>query len=359
MSHGMSTDISKLIDTGELKDLDIDDYLLERIRLIDFEHYRTAIHCGDKADLAHLSRKELLLHNIRRGRLEGRVYNQRILQYLDPSFYRLAYPELGLKDHIDAQKHWLYDGVFQKKAPNSVTNQIMESCIHLFQMGKVGSKSIEEALRNAGYAQHIMHLHFANEMITTYPDCYYSYPEIINNSANDIFFIAGVRDPIGRILSGWIESTKSHASTMNLGRLEELINDRDRLEASIAREVDIIADWFCHSFFCNLDVYSKPFDQEKGFVVISGARHKVFVYRIDKLDGLWGELSIFLGLDLSCTRINETKLKGRREQEIQNKLKTIKLSGEIIDMAFNNRYARHFWSADDIAEFKRLYGSPG
>lgn len=359
MPHGMPTDVSELIDSGELKDLAIDNYLLERIRLIDFEYYRTAIHHGDKPDLLHLSRKGLLLHNIRQGRLEGRVYNPRILQYLDSNFYRLAYPELELKDNIDAEKHWLYDGAFQRRAPNSVTKQIMESCIHLFQMGKVGSMSIKKAIEISGHNKPVLHLHFANEFITTYPDCYYSYPEIINSSANEILFIAGVREPISRILSGWTESTKSHASTMNISRLDELINDRGSLETSIARDINLIADWFGHSFFCDLNVYSKPFDQERGFIVISGARHKVFVYRIDKLESLWGELSIFLGLDLSCTRINETKLKGRREQEIYNKLKTIKLSGEIIDMAFNNRYARHFWCAGDIAEFKRLYGSAG
>lgn len=357
MPHGMPTDISELIDSGEIKDLEIDDYLLERIRLIDYEYYRTAIHHGINPDLQYLNRRELLLHNIRRGRLEGRVYNPRILQYLDPDFYLSAYPELALKDNDDAKKHWLYEGAFQKRAPNSVTKQIMESCIHLFQMGKVGSKSIEMSLRTAAYTEHIMHLHFANEMISTYPDCYYSYPEIVGGSPCSISFVTGVREPISRILSGWIESTKSHASTMTLGQISDLIEDHRSLEMHLEKEIDIITDWFKHKFYCDLDVYSVPFDHECGFAIISGGRHRLFVYTVERLDKLWPLLSQFLGHDLQCIRINKTRDKGTVENQLQKRISTIKFSERIIDKAFNNRYARHFWSTEDIRRFEKKYSS--
>jgi Putative capsular polysaccharide synthesis protein len=359
MPHGMPTDISRMIDNGSLQDLPPDNYLTERIRLIDFEFYRTAIHHGSRPDLIDLSRDELLLHNIKRGRIEGRTYNQRILQYLDTNFYKSTYPELGVEDEAHAQRHWLYDGVFQKKSPNSVTEQIKKACIHLFQMGKVGSKSIEKSLRISGHTEHIMHLHFANQMITSYPDCYYSYPEIIRDSPGNILFLTGVREPIGRILSGWIESTKSHESSMNLDHLNDLLDDpigiEKELEKELEKDIDIITNWFDHNFYCGLDVFSKPFNQEKGYATISGDRHKVFVYTVEKLDDIWEVLSIFLGSDLRCVRINETKSKGSRELEFLHKISTIKLPQRIIEKAYDNQYSRHFWSLNDINLLKKKY----
>ncbi|MFS6828242.1 putative capsular polysaccharide synthesis family protein [Cyanobium sp. ATX-6F1] len=142
---------------------------------------------------------------------------------------------------------------------------------------------------------------------------------------------------------------------MSLSYLEDLLDDPISLEMSLERELGTIADWFKHNFYCGLDVYSKPFNQERGFAIVSGARHKVLVYTIDKLDGLWGDLSEFLGLDLKCTRINETRLKGSREQELQSRIRMVKLSQKIIDKAFDSKYVRHFWSTEDIIKFKGLY----
>lgn len=358
MPHGMPTDISRMIDNGDLKDLPPENYLLERIVLIDLEYYRTAIHDGRKADLIELNRDELLLHNIKRGRIEGRVYNPRILQYLDANFYKTLYSELGLEDEAHARRHWLYDGVFQKKSPNSVTEQIKKSCIHLFQMGKVGSKSIEKSLGISGHSKHIMHLHFANEMITSYPDCYYSYPEVIRDSSGGILFVTGVREPISRVLSGWIESSKSHASSMNLDRLNDLLGDPNSLEKHLEKDIAIITNWFEHNFYCGLDIFSRPFNQEKGYATISGDRHKLFVYTIEKLDDLWGALSTFLGSDLQRAWTNETRLKGSREREILDKISTIKLSQRIVEKAYDNKYSRHFWSSNDINLLKKKYTAP-
>lgn len=88
----------------------------------------------------------------------------------------------------------MYHGYYEKRVPNATTELMLDANVHLFQMGKVGLKSIEVSLLQAGHKRLIPHLHWADELIFTYSDCFYGYQEIIQlNAHRELLFISGVR----------------------------------------------------------------------------------------------------------------------------------------------------------------------
>ena len=341
-------DVSPLACGCCLIDLEPDDFIVERLRLLDKSFYRHEKHDGLSADLAYLNDTDLVEHFIRRGPLEKRVYNKTLAAFLDSTFYIKKYPELRLNDSTDALYHWLYRGAFEGKAPNQITSQLLEAGIHLFQMGKVGSKSIQASIEASQPGAFVPHLHFSHELLLTNPGCYYSYPEILHLARTPIKFICGVRDPISRIISGWIESSNSPYSSNSLDRIAELFDSVEQTTDAICKDLPTILNWFSHNFYSGIDVYSRPFDTKSGFTVISGPVHSALIYRVEDLDSIWDEISSFVGIELKQVHANKTSQKGAVASELTSKSKGLRLSKNIIEDVFSSRYCKHFYSSLQI-----------
>jgi RNAse (barnase) inhibitor barstar len=326
------------------------------LRHFDLDFYRNHGHVNGTSDLANLSDRELLSHFVRRGYIEGRPYNRYFHAFLDPFFYIAKYPELNLDSVYQAMKHWMYHGVYEGRVPNRGTQDLVEARIHLFQMGKVGSKSIERAIRATGYTDILPHLHWQNEIMTTYSDCFFTYEEIIKRSeASDLNFVAGVREPISRLLSGFFESTKDPKSSLSVERFQNITKlSSELLLEQMAPQIDLILNWFDHKFYCDLDVYSVPFDLDSGSLQVQNMNgyqaRKAFVYRLDKLDTLWGKLSSFLDMSLVLTHVNKAEEKSGTE-EYQNVIKTLKFPKEYLQKVYSSKFCQHFFSEDEIAMF--------
>ena len=341
----------------QLTDLPIDSYIVEQLRLLDIDFYRNHKHDGVVADLKDLSSADVIEHFIQRGRIDGRIYNNRILDFLDPDYYIKKYPELGIKSSSEAQLNWLYQGIFEGKYPNETTFNMLNAEIHLFQMGKVGSKSIQSSILRAHPGKLIPHLHFAQEMLLTYEDCYYSYPEIIRLHKQGIKFIAGVRDPVGRVISGWIQAAFEPESSMTFSEANErMINSKTHAEI-YANEMKTIVNWFDHNFYSGIDVYDTNFNPDEGFSLITNRKHKVLVYRIDKLKGLWNEISEFTGVPLEPMFSNRSEDKGEDSKKLLDNSKKVKLPYSLVQEISDTRYMKHFFSPTEIEEFVRTYAA--
>ena len=348
-------DINPLTHGCSLEDLSPEEYLIERLRLLDKHFYRHHKHDRSTRDLEGLSDKELIEHFIKRGPLEKRVYNRQLLEFLDWDYYIKIHPDLDLKGESDAIHHWLYHGVFQGKAPNNITSRLLEADIHLFQMGKVGSKSLQYSIGLTEPRATIPHLHFAQEMLISYPGCYYSYPEIIRFSKKRIRFLAGVREPVSRVVSGWLEASISPYSSMSTSHLMQLLECNTKSSQAILKDSCHILEWFKHQFYSDIDVYSQPFDKEKGYSIINGPRHSVLVYRIDKLSGLWGIISNYIGIGLHPASINKSHDKGEPEARVLERFARFKLTQDVLHKILESRYINHFFDADDKDIFLRRY----
>lgn len=341
-------DVSPLVFGSCLIDLNPDDFIVERLRLLDKNFYSHHKHDGLSADLASLNDVDLVGHFIRRGSIEKRVYNKTLQAFLDSTFYINKYPELRLNDSKDALYHWLYRGAFEGKAPNQITSQLLDAGIYLFQMGKVGSKSIQASIEASQPGAFVPHLHFSHEVLLTYPGCYYSYPEILHLARNPIKFVCGVRDPISRIVSGWIESSNNPYSSNTLERIGELFSSAEETTNEICKDLPAILNWFSHDFYSGIDVYSRSFDTKAGFAVIKGPVHSALIYRVEDLDRIWDEISSFIGIELKQVHVNKTKGKGGVASELIAKFKGLQLSRSMIEDVFASRYCKHFYSSEQI-----------
>jgi hypothetical protein len=341
----------------DLIDLPLDQYIVEQLRLLDINFYRNHKHDGINADLKNLSDEKLLKHFIERGRIEQRIYNKRIVDYLDPAYYIRAYPHLNLATHAEAQIHWLYKGIFEGKYPNSTTSKMLDADIHLFQMGKVASKSIQNSILAVSPNKLVPHLHFASEILLTYSDCYYSYPEVVSLNNKGIKFLTGVRNPFERVVSGWIEAAGSANSSMSFSDVSQLVANSILYVDLFKDELKRIVNWFDHKFYCDLDIYSTSFDRNKGISITHNGVHHVLAYRLDKLGGLWEDISEFTGLSLSPTYSNLSQNKGEETKLIIDQIKKIKLPQSLVYEVCESRFVKHFFCPCEIKELIYSYSA--
>lgn len=320
----------------------------------DAEFYRTHPHCGEHSDLEHFNREQLYKHFIETGWVEGRSYSRYLQAFIDPAFYRSHYPELALTSPKDAVRHWMYDGYYEGRIPNCVTRDIMESEFHLFQFGKVGSKSIKQALRAAGHTRAIVHVHWPSDMLTSYPDCLLSYREVIARDPEKLIkFITGVRDPFERFISGYFQS---HPNVTEAGTMKSAAEIRDAIVKSYFTlgQADWILEWFAHGFFRGIDVYSSEFDRSAGYTVIEQNHAKVFLYRMENLPRLEEPLSQFAGLPLRLERVNTATDKAYSAL-YRHVVATLLFPKSDVERVLDSRFVRHFYDGQEIERMRQRW----
>jgi hypothetical protein len=321
--------------------------LNEWLRFFDPEFYGSHGHLSGVADLSDMSRAELINHFVYRGWREGRSYSRFLHSFIDPAYYRSAYPELGLSTDAAAVRHWVYDGYFEGRVPNRTTRQMLDSEFHVFQFGKVGSKAVERALYAAGHPGLVLHVHWAADLVLNYPDCPLSYPELVNADRDKpIRFITGVRDPLDRLVSGYfqsnLESRVKHGLDVSpnivIGEIMSMVDDG---------QLDAILDWFDHQFFRGIDVYSEPFDVDQGFRTLGQGGARVFLYRVDHLPRLTMPLAEFTGLPVQLVPTNCAADKDYAGL-YHTILGILRFPAAVVDRVLKSALVRHFFSAGEI-----------
>ena len=312
-------------------------HLHKWIKNFDVDFYKNHEHAEGIKDLQHLTNEEALIHFVFRGYEESRIYNKFFHSFIDPEFYKNRYPELDLISTHEAIRHWMYFGVYEKRVPNSVTQQLLDANIHLFQMGKVGSKSIEKALKYAGHKELIPHLHWSNEILFSYEDSFYDYDEIINYNKNkDILFISGVRDPIDRIFSGLFQSFCDLKSNETL----DLDNPHKNLLARFKSDLEKILNWFDHGYFSGIDVYEYPFDKELGYNIIKKNNITIIIYRFDSIQKCFNILKELTGLNVISCHTNRSNKKNNLLKRLYD---DNELCEELKKIVEHSKYWQHFF----------------
>jgi hypothetical protein len=306
------------------------------IKHFDVDFYKNFEHHEEKEpDLAHMTNEEALIHFLRRGKLEGRAYNKWLYSFIDPAFYVTRYPELKLESVQDVVRHWMYIGAFQKLVPNQVTQDLIDADIHLFNMGKVGSKSMEASLIKAGYKKLIPHLHWPDHLAFSYEHSIYDYAEIINyDTSKPRTFISGVRDPVERVISGYFQSRGESQSQNNIS--DEVLKQK------LTSDISKITGWFDHGYFSKIDIYDYPFDKKLGYSIIKKNNITIFLYRLDCIKKSWKPLSALTGLYLETSYENKSSDKVYSEQ-LKALLSKKELVGSLKEVSRDSKYMEHFF----------------
>lgn len=251
--------------------------------------------------------------------------------------------------------------------------------ILVYQMGKVGSLSVYHSLRRALPGRPVFHVHFLTPETLSDAIPWYRanhiprLPEHIGISRTLVrkldlspaakpAVITLVRDPIEREISGFFQHLHWRYPRLETDQGQVLtsyaplfIRDLRAKLAGFNPQTDHCAGWFDREIrqAFGINVYSAPFDYEKGYRILSNDKAQVLVIRLDNLNEAFGTiLPAFLGLasPIEQLRINETRLRDTREV-YKDVVSTVRFPPELCELIYSTPFARHFFTE---AERSRL-----
>jgi len=220
-----------------------------------------------------------------------------------------------------------------------------ENPILIYQMGKVGSVSIENILR-ANKVDYFS-AHKLNDQAAR------SIQEVTHNKP--VRIITLVREAIARDISALFHF---FPDTIDSNRaLFEVVCDSDigSVMTSVLRHSPNSAvNWLTDEFEKTLDVdiYAHPFDPDEGYTNILHGNMNILVVRLESIDHCLTALSNFLGINVEYIPHDN---KGSRKWYAclyDEFLNNFNPSPEYLDAIYRSRYMQHFYSATEIAEFR-------
>lgn len=164
-----------------------------------------------------------------------------------------------------------------------------------------------------------------------------------------IKLIVGVREPVSRNISGYFQ-TLTHRE-----RGVTVDSCIDSFYAHCPHFLPLM--WFDIELKKNLgiDVYNYPFDKDKGYVRIKEGDFDIFIYQMERLANLQPELSEYLGVpSFEINRVNDAadKWLGALYRSFTEEFKP---SESYMEMLYESKYVKHFYSERDVAGFIRKW----
>lgn len=310
--------------------------------------------------------------------------------YLNINYHKIP---LKYREHyinmVTIWKKIQLDAVSAKKTMDdfrALTNILEHDLIVIYQPGKVGSTSIDTALKKAGIC--CQHIHILNNRKSTSDLAYKNLLEQLKNQKSKVRIITGVREPIARGISSFIHNLSQYNGWLIK---DELTNDLCESCVSYLRnytcndnnaatnkpahyfnqnEFTALGDqmgnefaWFDKEIktVYGIDIFAYPFDREQGYTIIKTDNIEIFVYKLEKLDSLESALSDFLGLKetlkLEKNNVVTEKVTKNLSKEIKE---NIVIPKECLDYYFvDNPRMKHFYTDKEIKEFYRKYEQRG
>jgi hypothetical protein len=274
------------------------------------ETFRPDDYLGLNPDLlaAGLSSADAWSHFVDRGYAERRPFNERVWNTPDLRYYRNEIAaETDLLDDESLRRHYSYQGRFEDRVPNDLTAYYNNLRVHLWQVGKVGSISIQRGLFNATGEQSV-HVHYVDALHESLPKLGIHYSRILHRHGNfPKLILCGIRDPVERVISGMFQEAESLSRLESVASIDMAIS---QLCMRVLSDLRYTLNWFDHRFFCDLDVYQRPFPLEQGFDVFERDGVRLFLYRFADLHRIAPDLGEFLGVpgfELPIHNVSRTK----------------------------------------------------
>lgn len=252
----------------------------------------------------------------------------------------------------------------------------------VYTMGKVGSSTVFESLKQARISPLSYHVHFltpanleriqkkyessGNSMATGV-----KLRSLLSGNLNHLssskilsslhlgkssYIVTLVRDPIDTFLSHVLQNPKTHRPFLlnNDGKLSESAVKRYVRESlsSFSDEGDYISNWFDDEFsvYCGIDVYAHPFDRPSGFSIIREKPWNVAIVALEKLSAsLPMAINELFGKPYNIQIINRNIRTNTRDRDAYLKVKEeLSVPAECLQRIYATRYARHFFSSEHI-----------
>jgi len=261
----------------------------------------------------------------------------------------------------------------------------------IYQMGKVGSSSVQQSLKTYQLNRPVYHVHFlTDERITQTEkdrrkyfrtdDTSYKRPWLYQHLRKRIAMrckgqkwkvITLVRDPIARNISTFFENLtvkplESHdtyqvdSEYYSIPRTIIKMNDLNELINLFNRRLDhtiplVFFDREIKAVF-GVDVFEQKFPKSTGYQVYSAKTVDVLLIRLESLNQCAANaFKTFLGIEdfkLENKNVGDKKAYA----EIYNIFKeNIIIPDSYLDQMYNSRFAKHFYTDEEIDEFKKKW----
>jgi len=248
-----------------------------------------------------------------------------------------------------------------KKHLNPDYWQTKKDIVLVYNPGKVGSTSVTYSLKKSLPWLPATHIHFLTQ--SRLEACKQSgkwpFNLIMADRTNlvlqqhpdkTIKIITLVRDPIGRDLSGIFQGPTEYFPNKD----ESKITADDIIDLITQFDHSYIADWFDGEFkeYLNFDIYSQPFDKEKGYTIYQHEGIDILCIKLERLSEVYPEaVSKLLG-----TKRNILRNKNEGDSKALSTLystvkKRFKIEEPRLREIYNSKFMQTFYTNEEIESF--------
>lgn len=250
----------------------------------------------------------------------------------------------------------------------------------VYQMGRAGSMTTVATLREAGVDLPIYHAHWMH-------------PDNLQKRFNRWAGVREARHPLNvrvgrriaehlrargpgardwKLVSVFREPVARNISVFFLS-IDDFIKDFSRRYEN--RDIDnaevlrVFMDKFPHeqplkwfdmemAQMYGVDVYRYPFPKEHGYQVIRQDRVDLLLLKVEELNRCYREaFSAYLGVDVPALQQVHITERDPSRPMYRDFIRDAVLPADYLDQMYESRFARHFYRDDEIAAFRRKWGS--
>jgi len=254
---------------------------------------------------------------------------------------------------------------------------VSEKNILIYQMGKVGSSSLTESLKELnilGLNIHSFFMPIPNSLFKKYKSIKYYWPKTkllfyccffrmqfyLLKQRKKLKIITLTREPISRNISFYfqdfqipiMEVMKDNPESSKNGNIKLLFKDFFQ-NFNHCHGVNWFDKEFKRAF--NINVYKYPFDKDKGYTIIKERNLEILVIKVEKLNELEAVVGEFIGRP-EFRLINENEGYKKWYSCLQNNfVNSIEFSEEYVESLYDTKYMHHFYTDTEIARFRKKY----
>lgn len=251
----------------------------------------------------------------------------------------------------------------------------------IYQMGKVGSRSVYEALAQSDLARPVYHVHWLTDDGIAQTEARYQAastdyrPQHLvvskalrqrrrNRPHEQWRIITLVRDPVARSLSEFFELMW----IMN----PDLVNENGVTD--VERALDVLAQrfhhfdpstdrantWFDHELKAafGIDVFARPFPRDIGAAEYENEQAKVLLLRLEDLDQTADKIAQFAGLHQLAISKSNSGTDKQHSSAYREVRRRFRLEPDLCREIYSTRYARHFYTETEREAFLQRWSRP-
>ncbi len=256
--------------------------------------------------------------------------------------------------------------------------QNRQPAILVYQMGKVGSRTVYMTLRSLELPHPIYHVHWLSPAgIRAEEDRYRAAGAKIERHLRESqslrwqldrqpdrqwWIVTLVRDPVARRISELFEQIRLYYPELTLSdggvHVEGVLARMEAAFTNYAERTDKCHVWFESELkqVFGIDIFDHPFDREAGYGLVELGRVQLLALRLEDLDRNTDRIGSFVGhpapLSLVKANVAENKSYAAAYQTVTT---TFKLPASLCRTIYDSRYARHFYSPEMRAALARRW----